>query len=98
MQKNGIIFKDKNRDEIPCCHFCNSKDVIKYGKQRNKVQRYLCNTCHKIFNERYGTLFYKKGLKKSHFEIFKSSFSHHLLFDMPPKKGSQKLETTAPFR
>lgn len=39
-----------------------------------------------------------KGLKKSHFEIFKSSFSHHLLFDMPPKKGSQKLETTAPFR
>ena len=63
MQKNGIIFKDKNGEEvIPCCPFCNSGDVIKYGSQKNKVQRYRCNTCHKIFNERYGTLFYKKHL------------------------------------
>ena len=62
MQKNGIIFKDKNKDEIPCCPFCTSRDVIKYGLQDNKVQRYRCNTCHKIFNERYGTLFYKKHL------------------------------------
>jgi len=62
MQKNGIIFIDKSRKEIPCCPFCNSEDVIKYGFQRNKVQRYQCNTCDKIFNERYGTLFYKKHL------------------------------------
>ena len=62
MQKNGIIFKDKNRNEIPCCPFCHSGDVIKYGSQKNKVQRYRCNTCHKIFNERYGTLFYKRHL------------------------------------
>jgi len=62
MQKNGIIFKDKDAVEIPICHFCNSRDVIKFGKQKNKVQRYQCNTCHKIFNERYGTLFYKKHL------------------------------------
>ena len=62
MQKYGIIFKNENRDEIPYCHFCNSRDVIKFGKQRNKVQRYQCNTCHKTFNERYGTLFYKKHL------------------------------------
>ncbi|MDH7507322.1 MAG: hypothetical protein QHH15_06030 [Candidatus Thermoplasmatota archaeon] len=42
MQKDGIIFKDKDRDEIPRCHFCSSKggDVIKFGKQSNKVQRY----------------------------------------------------------
>jgi len=62
MQKNGIILKSKDIEEIPCCHFCNSKDVIKFGHQKNKVQRYQCNTCHKIFNERYGTLFYKKHL------------------------------------
>jgi transposase-like protein/IS1 family transposase len=62
MQKNGIIFKHRNSEEIPRCPFCNSKDVIKYGKQRNKVQRYLCNSCGKIFNKRYGTLFYKRHL------------------------------------
>ena len=62
MQKNGIIFKNKDSEEIPCCHFCNSRDVIKFGHQMNKVQRYQCNTCHKTFNERYGTLFYKKHL------------------------------------
>ena len=62
MQKSGIIFKTKDSKEIPCCHFCNSRDVIRFGKQKNKVQRYQCNTCHKIFNERYGTLFYKKHL------------------------------------
>lgn len=62
MQKNGIIFKDRNSERIPCCPFCTSRDVIKYGKQKNKVQRYQCNTCSKIFNERYGTLFYKRRL------------------------------------
>jgi len=62
MQKNGIILKDKSSKEIPRCPFCNSGDVIKYGFQRNKVQRYLCNICDKIFNERYGTLFYKRHL------------------------------------
>ena len=62
MQKNGIIFKSEADGGIPCCHFCNSRDVIKYGHQKNKVQRYRCNTCHKTFNERYGTLFYKKHL------------------------------------
>ena len=62
MQKNGIILKDKSSKEIPRCPFCNSGDVIKYGFQRNKVQRYLYNICDKIFNERYGTLFYKRHL------------------------------------
>jgi len=62
MQKNGIIFKDESSRYIPKCPFCKSLDVIRYGYQKNKVQRYLCNTCHKIFNERYGTLFYKKHL------------------------------------
>ena len=54
--------KNKDAEEIPCCHFCNSEDVIKFGHQKNKVQRYQCNTCNKTFNERYGTLFYKKHL------------------------------------
>jgi IS1 family transposase/transposase-like protein len=62
MQKDGIIFKNKDVEDIPCCHFCNSRDVIRFGFQNNKAQRFRCNTCHKIFNERYGTLFYKKHL------------------------------------
>jgi len=59
VQKTCIILKDNGREElIPCCPFCNSEDAIKYGEQRNKVQRYRCNICHKTFNEKYGTLFY----------------------------------------
>ncbi len=43
-----------------CCFFVTQSILSKFGKKRNKVQKYQCNTCHKIFNERYGTLFYKK--------------------------------------
>lgn len=57
-----LFLKNKDDEEIPCCHFCNSRDVIRFGFQNNKTQRFRCNTCRKIFNERYGTLFYKKHL------------------------------------
>lgn len=63
MQKNTVIIKsNKERGEISSCPHCNSRDIIKYGFQRNKVQRYLCNTCGKIFNERYGSIFYRRRL------------------------------------
>lgn len=62
MQKNGIIFKRKDEEEIPCCPHCTSRDVVKYGLQRNKIQRYRCNSCNVFFNHRYGTILYKKRL------------------------------------
>ena len=37
MLKNGILLREKNSKEIPCRSFCSSKDVIKYGLQRNKI-------------------------------------------------------------
>ena len=55
MQKDIIKLKEVEED-IPRCPYCNSGDVVKYGFQRNRVQRYRCNTCRKIFNQRYGTL------------------------------------------
>jgi len=85
MQKNGIIFKNKDVEEIPCCPFCDSGDVIKFGKQRNKVQRYQCNTCHKIFNERYGTLFYKKHLSDDQIlQIVYLFLTGYAIGKMPP--------------
>jgi IS1 family transposase/transposase-like protein len=86
MQKTCVILKDTRGEEIiPCCPFCNSRDVIKYGKQNNKVQRYKCNTCYKIFNERYGTMFYGKHLSDN--EILRVVYlflTGYPLSHMPP--------------
>lgn len=39
MQKTCVILKDNRSEEvIPCCPFCNSGDVIRYGFQKNKIQ------------------------------------------------------------
>lgn len=61
MQKGNIILKE-GKLKIPICPYCNSGDIVKYGFQKNQVQRYRCNTCGKFFNQRYGTLFYKRRL------------------------------------
>lgn len=34
--------------------------IIRYGKTRDGRQRYQCKSCQKTFNERKGTLFYKR--------------------------------------
>lgn len=85
MQKNGILFKRKDDDEIPCCPHCNSRDVVKYGFQVNKIQRYRCNTCNKFFNSRYGTLFYNKRLSDN--EILRVVYlflTGYPISNMPP--------------
>ncbi len=53
MHRDGILFKDKTKMQVPNCLYCHSSDVITYGLQKNKVQRFQCNTCQKIFNHRY---------------------------------------------
>ena len=51
--------------------FCPNKDcsqygkveagnIIKYGKSQQGRQRYECRMCKKVFNERMGTVFYRK--------------------------------------
>ncbi len=33
------------------CRRCNSKSVVKYGKDRNGVQRYKCRSCNTVFRD-----------------------------------------------
>jgi len=85
MQKNGIILKEEYEGEIPCCPHCNSRDVVKYGFQKNKTPRYRCNTCETFFNRRYGTLFYKRRLSDS--EILRLVYlflTGYPISNMPP--------------
>lgn len=86
MQKGSVILGNKSRgDDIPCCPHCSSKDVIKFGFQKNQTQRYQCNTCDTTFNKRYGTLFYKRHLSDS--EILRVVYlflTGYPLSNMPP--------------
>ena len=84
MQKGVIKLKEVEED-IPRCPYCSSGDVVKYGFQRNGVQRYRCNTCRKIFNQRYGTLFYKRRLSDE--EILRMIYlflTGYPISNMPP--------------
>ncbi len=83
MQKGKIILKEEM--EIPVCPHCNSSDVVKYGFQRNQTQRYRCNACSKFFNQRYGTLFYKRHLSDN--EILRMVYlflTGYPISNMPP--------------
>ena len=46
------------------CPVCKSKKIIRYGFQPNKIQKYFCKECKKIFNERVGTMYYRMRLKE----------------------------------
>lgn len=46
-----------NSIEIKECHYCHSKNIIKRGKNQNKIQRYYCNDCKKRFTPITGTIF-----------------------------------------
>lgn len=37
-----------------------ASEIIRYGKTRDDRQRYQCKACRQTFNERKGTLFYKR--------------------------------------
>ena len=39
------------------CTACNSPNVLKYGKDRKGLPRYICKDCRKSFNDRSGTIF-----------------------------------------
>ena len=54
------------------CIDCQSKNIVKNGRQRTGEQEYLCNDCGKRFNARAGTLFYHK--KMSDHDILEGIF------------------------
>lgn len=84
MQRKIFMLK-KEEHEIPACPYCNSGDVVKYGFQKNRVQRYRCSACGKIFNQRYGTLFYKRHLNDE--EILRMVYlflTGYPMSNMPP--------------
>jgi len=84
MQRKIFMLK-KEEHEIPTCPYCNSGDVVKYGFQKNRVQRYRCSACGKIFNQRYGTLFYKRHLNDE--EILRMVYlflTGYPMSNMPP--------------
>jgi transposase-like protein len=35
-------------------------NIMRYGKTRQGYQRFQCKVCHKTFNERQGTVFYRR--------------------------------------
>jgi transposase-like protein len=37
-----------------------AENIIRYGKTKDGGQRFQCKTCRQTFNERKGTLFYKR--------------------------------------
>jgi len=86
MQKRGVILGGRDRvEKNPCCPHCGSKDVIKYGLQKNQRQRYLCSSCGKIFNERYGTIFYRRRLdEKDILRIVYLFLTGYPISNMPP--------------
>jgi transposase-like protein len=46
-----------NSIEISQCRLCGSTNFISYGKYRNGIKRYYCNTCHHSFSALTGTIF-----------------------------------------
>ena len=51
-----IIRKAKWKDGITC-PYCNSKEILKYGSNSKKSQRYKCKSCGKLFNDLTNTIF-----------------------------------------
>lgn len=45
------------------CVYCNSDHIVKYGSQREHVNRYLCRKCHRTFSDLTGTIFENSKLK-----------------------------------
>ena len=37
-----------------------ARNIVKYGKSQQGRQRYQCRVCKKVFNERVGSVFYRK--------------------------------------
>lgn len=43
-------------DKVTCV-YCNSQKVVKNGNREDYIQKYLCNSCNKVFNDRTKSIF-----------------------------------------
>jgi len=59
--KNNAVCENKE-----CCYFHTkkNKDVVRIGKSRQGVQRFLCKKCNKSFVETKGTPLYNRKLSR----------------------------------
>ena len=46
-----------NEIDIKECPFCGSKSIVKFGKRKDGIQTYKCNSCNKRFNPLTNTIF-----------------------------------------
>ena len=66
---DGEVHKELSDEfDSSSCPHCGHEYIIKYGKDKNGNQRYLCKHCHKTFSPMTGTLF--SYSKKEAFIIF----------------------------
>lgn len=55
---DGEVHKELSDEfDSSSCPHCGHEYIIKYGKDKNGNQRYLCKHCHKTFSPMTGTLF-----------------------------------------
>ena len=55
---DGEVHKELSDEfDSSFCPHCGHDHIIKYGKDKNGNQRYLCKYCHKTFSPMTGTLF-----------------------------------------
>lgn len=56
-RKNKSVSVRHQKRVLPCPHCKTTREVIRWGFQRNDLQRYYCKTCGKTFNKRTNTMF-----------------------------------------
>ena len=61
---DSLTDEEKTENIRKCCPYCDSTDIKKHGRTKNKLQRYYCKNCRKSFTENRGTDTYYSHLKE----------------------------------
>ena len=51
------------------CPYCNTDEVVKYGKSKRGEQKYRCKACKKTFMLEYKNRAYEPGMKEKIIEM-----------------------------
>lgn len=69
------------------------RNLIRFGKQANKTQRYRCTTCLRTFARTYGTPFFHKHLDKKEITRICKMFAEKTPYRGIARQTSHKLDT-----
>lgn len=69
------------------------RNIVRYGRQRNKTQRYKCTTCDKTFARTHGTPFFHKHLKKKEIIRICKMFAEKITFRGIARATGHHLDT-----